>query len=318
MSGVNPRSKYYAAAVIAWLLPLSLTGAAVSNIQYLKLSQQVIETRLKKYAGDDQQREHTLKQMFADAGCDHQHLSEQPVKGSKVPNVICVLPGSSGKTIIVGAHFDHATDGDGVVENWSGAALLPSLYQSAAFASRAHTYIFVGFTDEEKGDFGSHYYVQHMSKEEVVATEAMVNLDTLGLGPTEVWTNHSDNGLLGQLLYVSHLLNIPIVGQDLQPASLSGGAEEFAARKIPRITIHTLSQETWDAHILHTAKDNLAAIQLDNYYDTYSLLACYIAFLDQGANINAIIEPPPASDISPDGPEPTVPTMGPTNGPHHH
>lgn len=99
----------------------------------------------------------TLKQIFTEAGCDESHLSEQPVKGSKLPNVICVLPGSSDRVIIVGAHFDRVPDGDGVVDNWSGASLLPSLYEAVKLEPRKHTYIFVGFTDEEKGEVGSHF-----------------------------------------------------------------------------------------------------------------------------------------------------------------
>jgi hypothetical protein len=67
------------------------------------------------------QREVTLKEMFAEAGCGDQHISEQPVKGSKLPNVICILPGSSDKVIIVGAHFDRAPEGDGVVDNWGAS-----------------------------------------------------------------------------------------------------------------------------------------------------------------------------------------------------
>jgi hypothetical protein len=47
--------------------------------------------------------------MFTEAGCDDQHLSELAVKGSKLPNVICLLPGSSDKVIIVGAHILHSS-----------------------------------------------------------------------------------------------------------------------------------------------------------------------------------------------------------------
>jgi hypothetical protein len=61
----------------------------------------------------------------------------------------------------------------------------------------------------------------------------------------------------------------------------SSDAEQFAERKIPRITIHSLTQESWNAHILHTSKDRISAIRLDDYYETYRLLAAYIAFLDQ-------------------------------------
>jgi hypothetical protein len=131
--------------------------------------------------------------MFAEAGCDDQHLSEQPVKGSKLPNVICILPGSSDKIIIVGAHFDHVSEGDGVVDNWSGASVLPSLYESVRIVPRKHTYIFIGFTDEEQGELGSRFYVRHMSKDQVAGSDAMVNLDTLGLGPAEMWVTIRTN-----------------------------------------------------------------------------------------------------------------------------
>jgi acetylornithine deacetylase/succinyl-diaminopimelate desuccinylase-like protein len=111
--------------VLFFLLSYSWIGTAAQSVSYQPVSRELVEARLGRYAGDDKQREATLKQMFIEAGCDEQHISEQPVKGSKQPNVICTLPGSSGKVIIVGAHFDHVSAGDGVVDNWSGASLLP-------------------------------------------------------------------------------------------------------------------------------------------------------------------------------------------------
>ena len=75
--------------------------------------------------------------------------------GSKLPNLICVLPGRSQKVIIVGAHYDHPEEGgDGVVDNWSGASLLPSLYRSVKFDPRQHSYIFIGFAAEERAKSG--------------------------------------------------------------------------------------------------------------------------------------------------------------------
>jgi Zn-dependent M28 family amino/carboxypeptidase len=72
--------------------------------------------------------------------CSHeQHFSEQPVKGSKLPNVICLLPGTSDKVIVVGAHFDRVSEGDGVVDNGSGASLLPSLHEAVKIVPRKHT-----------------------------------------------------------------------------------------------------------------------------------------------------------------------------------
>jgi hypothetical protein len=84
------------------LLVLSWSGAFAETLRFNPVSRAVIETRLGKSSGDDSQREATLRQLFVEAGCDDQHVSEQPVKGSKLPNVICVEPGSSDKVIIVG------------------------------------------------------------------------------------------------------------------------------------------------------------------------------------------------------------------------
>ena len=261
-------------------------GARPDNVEYHPVSREVIEARLGRYKGNDQQREATLKGLFIEAGCNSQNLSEQAVNGVKLPNVICVLPRSSEKVIIVGGHYDHVAEGDGVVDNWSGASLLPSLYEAIRREPRKHTYIFIGFTAEEKGEIGSHYYAQHMTKEQVALTDAMVNMDTLGLAPTEVWTSHSDKHLIGALGYIAKRLNAPVSGENVEAVG-STDSVQFSDRKIPSITIHSLTQQTYDAGILHTSKDKLSAIRLDDYYQTYRLLSAYLAFLDQFAGRQA-------------------------------
>ncbi len=244
---------------------------------------EIVHTRVEKFAGDDQQRETTLKQLFSESGCDDQHLTEKPVKGSKLPNLICVLTGSTDGVIIVGAHFDHVSTGDGVVDNWSGASLLPSLYQALKVEPRKHTYIFIGFTDEERGELGSKYYASRMTKPEVAATDAMVNMDTLGLTSTKVWASHSDKQLIAALVFVAKQLNMTVGGVDVEFIG-STDSVQFAVRKIPAITIHSLTQASWDARILHTSKDKLREINLDEYYKTYRLISAYLAALDQLAS----------------------------------
>jgi hypothetical protein len=101
---------------ISLFIALIATVATAEELRYSQLSKDAIETRVRQYGGKDSQREQTLKRLFQDAGCS-EHLTEQSVKGSQLPNVICVLPGSSNRTIIVGAHFDHDSSGDGVVDN---------------------------------------------------------------------------------------------------------------------------------------------------------------------------------------------------------
>lgn len=253
---------------------------APGALRYKLVARDVVESRLKRYSGNDKERERTLKEIFVEAGCGGDHLSEQTVPRTGQPNVVCVLPGNSDRVLIVGAHFDHVDAGDGVVDNWSGASLLPSLFQSANGEPHTHTLIFIAFTDEEKGEVGSHFYAQHMSRDQIAVTDAMVNMDTLGLAPTEIWLSHSDKTLSGALVYVAKQLQLPVTGIDVDQVG-SSDSVQFSARKIPAITVHSLTQETWNARILHTPKDKLSAMNLDNYYQTYSLLAAYLAFLDR-------------------------------------
>ena len=283
----NPISRSRLCSIATILLLLhSRTATTAETLRYNPVSRAVVETRLGKYAGDDTQREAQLKLMFAEAGCDSQQLSEQPVKGSKLPNIICRQPGTSDKVIIVGAHYDHVPKGDGIVDNWSGASLLPSLYEVVRKEPRKHTFVFIGFSDEERGEIGSRFYARHMTKEQVAGTDAMVNMDTLGLAPTEVWVSHSDKGLSGALGYVAKQLNLPVSGVNVDQIG-STDSVQFSELKIPSITIHSLTQETWNAHILHTSKDKPSAMRLDDYYQTYRLLAAYLVFLDQVAGVPA-------------------------------
>jgi peptidase M28-like protein len=268
-------------ATAALLLLVSLDVCA-DQIKYKLTLRSVVESRLQRYAGNNKQREATLKAMFGEVGCT-ENLVEQPVRESRLPNVICTLPGTTDQVIIVGAHYDRAEDGDGVVDNWSGASLLPSLYQALNGQPRKHTYVFIGFTDEEKGEIGSHFYAKEfMTKEQIAATDAMVNMDTLGLGVTEVWASTADKRLLEKLIRIAMAQNVPISGMNVDGVG-STDSVQFADRKIPSITLHSINQQTWNAHILHTSKDKYSAINLDEYYRSYQLIAMYIAYLDQSS-----------------------------------
>ena len=249
-----------------------------AQAHYHQVTPQIIQQRLDLYKGNDTIREAALVKLFLEAGCPTVSLSEQPVARSKQPNVICVLPGTTLKTIVVGAHFDHVTTGEGIADNWSGASLLPSLFQSLASSPRKHTFIFVGFTSEEDGMVGSAFYVKHLAKDQLVNIAAMINLDTLGLGSTEVWVSQSDPLLVNGLVVVARNLKLPLVGMNVNGFGVSD-EESFIAKKICTKTVHSVTSET--AHVLHSRADNPTAIHFFDYYETYQLLAAYLALFDQ-------------------------------------
>jgi len=271
MKPIQPQWKIVLLATFAAYLPHLLIAQQVS------IPQSTIQQRLALYKGNDTKRETALKQLFLDSGCDPANLSEQTVPSRKQPNVICLLPGATAATIIVGAHFDHADEGDGVVDNWSGASLLPSLFQILAATPRRHTFLFIGFTGEENGLIGSDFYVNQLNPEQLSHIEAMINLDSLGLGPTEVWVSQSDPRLVNTIATVAHIINIPTTGMNLNGIGESD-EESFIAQKVCTLTIHSLTPS--NAHILHRPDDNPRAIHISNYYDTFRLLATYLPSLD--------------------------------------
>jgi hypothetical protein len=274
----NPdmQAKIHLNQTLVLMACLASSVAAFAGSEYVLFGRDLIEARVKLYSRNDTKREAILKNMFIEAGCG-EHISELQVDHVKQPDLVCTLPGQTERVIIVGAHFDHVDDGDGVVDNWSGASLLPTLYQGLRTFPRQHTFIFVSFSGEEKGELGSRSYVNKMTKEDVEKTSAMINMDSLGLGPTEVWVSHSDKRLAATLAAIAHLLKFPISGMNVERVG-STDSEQFAHRGIPRITIHSVTQNTW--HILHTPDDNLSALRLDDYYASYHLIAAYLAQID--------------------------------------
>jgi Iap family predicted aminopeptidase len=232
-----------------------------------------ILSRVEINPGTDEQRAARLRVLFADAGCHGNLLSEQAVDSKSVPNIICRLPGDREGTIIIGAHYEHSSSVQRPLDNWSGAALLPGLYECLKGRQRHRTILFVAFADEGNNPMGAEYFAGHLSSEELNHVRAMINLDVLGLSPTKIWTAHSDKKLVNDLVHMVYVLKIPASQIDIESAGTTD-SQPFAQRGIPQITIHSLTRQNLE---------NRRASQFrpGNYYDTYRLLCGYIAYLDE-------------------------------------
>ncbi len=119
------------------------------------------------------------------------------VKSYDTVNVIGILPGTDpqlkNEAIVIGAHYDHlGRGGDGSLaansteihhgadDNASGvAAIIELARQFAKEKNNKRTIIFIAFSGEEEGLFGSNFYVNNpvfpLDK-----TVAMINLDMVG------------------------------------------------------------------------------------------------------------------------------------------
>ncbi len=274
--------RFVTLAMVALFELTRVVGQPVS-VSYGTLPQSEIERRLNAFEDSNAKREQKLLDLFRESGCTG-NLTEQPVKHVKVPNVVCSLPGATDSIILVGGHFDFVNAGNGVVDNWSGCALLPSLYASLKFSPRRHTFIFIGFTDEERGLIGSKFYVSKMTKEDIEKIGAMVNLDSLGTSPTKVERDRGAGNLLDALGRVAAAMKLPVSIMNVHKVGRSD-SDSFQDRKVPAISIHSLTQETFP--ILHSRRDQIDAIHLNDYYETYLLIRAYLPYLDQ------TLDPPP-------------------------
>lgn len=287
--------QFEALFILLSVAPLFVVPAA-ADLKYVLVSSDVMMQRLKDAPMKNSDRVTELEKMFREAGCNP---TEEPVKKLHQPNVLCVLPGSSDSMIVIGGHLDHVEEGTGVVDDWSGASMLPSLYQSLASHPRTHTFLFIGFAGEEEGLVGSEFYAKHLTLEDRKRIAAMVNLECLGVGPTEVWTSHSEPILVRMLVAMAQSTKLPLTGvnmdntettmppplrfrqkptvRNLQPVTTD--SESFADIGVPRITIHSISRDT--LRLLHTKDDNFTAIHPQLYYDSYRMIAPYLVLLDQ-------------------------------------
>jgi Peptidase family M28 len=285
MMNFGPKSRNAAFSIL-----LAVTVCAQAQVRYRKLSPKTIAQRLAA-AGDTQaERGQYLRSEMLSAGCAGKNLTDEVVPQLKQPNIICIIPGKTTKQIIVGAHYDFIAEGRGIVDNWSGAALLPSLIESLSNAPRHHTFVFVAFTGEEEGMLGSKNYVSRLSKDQLEAITAMVNLDTLGLSPTKVWATDSSTPLVDALFKVATTIHSPLTVMNVDEVGTSDN-DTFRDAKVPEICIHSVTSQTLP--VLHSRNDQMTAIHADEYYETYRLVTAYLATID------AETDKPPAEALKP-------------------
>lgn len=258
--------------VIATISLVFCRAMLAQKVQFSAAEKSAVLARMKNIPESNQERAEQIKALFAEAGCNGHSLTEQKIDGADTPNIICRLGAGEGDAVIVGAHYDRTSSPQRPQDDWSGASLLPALYQSLRHKKRSHSFLFVAFADHDNNPAGAEFFARHLSRSELDHAEAMVNIDALGLSPTKVWAAHSDKDLVQALIVMVYALKLPASQIDLAAAG-STDSDPFAARHIPQITIHSLTQQN--------VNGATTQFRPNNYYDTYRLLCGYLAYLDQ-------------------------------------
>lgn len=239
------------------------------------LPKEQLKTWVSQAEKKNPERLEKLRALFLEAGCASR---EQKVRGSKLPNLICEIPGPDDAIIVVGAHYDKVTNSDGVIDNWTGSALLPALYHVLKSMPHQHKILFIGFAEEEKGLVGSQDYVRLIPKADRSKYRAMVNIDSIGASPLKTWPRRAHPRLLSLLDRLPLAIPVQVGLVNLDQVGM-GDSFPFHDKKIPSIDFHSLDNATWP--LLHSPRDNAEALHFEDYWTSYRVIATYVAFLDQ-------------------------------------
>jgi Peptidase family M28 len=277
-----------------------------------------VEMEVHSVPATNEARLDRLRDAFHSADCGGPNMQEQPVAdkhGSAGTNLICTWPGApKGGTIVVAAHYEHDGKGDGALADWSGAALLPFLYQAIQGQSRANSFVFLESWKNE----GVHAWFKSLSHEQRKHIRAMIDLDALGLGVTRYFTTFSFMEtpppaalhLQAQLLWaaIDDGLTKPPLETSPHHWLAVDGTDPFRAMMIPTIVIHSVPPES--DRLPGSAEDLAAAVNGNAYFQTYHLICTYLASLDRRASKLDTDDPfwrlTPGQDAEPDDENPRV------------
>ena len=214
------------------------------------------------------------------------YRQEFDVKGKAANNVIGILPGKSkpDEYVIFSAHYDHlGSVEDGIDKIYNGAnddasgttAVIALAKYFKDLGQNERTIIFVAFTGEEIGGFGSKFFSAKMDPSKVVA---MFNIEMIGT--ESKWGNNSayitgfektDFGtILQRNLEGSNFKFYPDPYPKEQLFYRSDNAR-LAAQGVPA---HTISTSKMDVEAnYHKLSDEVSTLDLDNMTEIIKAIA---------------------------------------------
>jgi Zn-dependent M28 family amino/carboxypeptidase len=202
-------------------------------------------------------------------------------------NVVAYRPadlkrkGQPRPLVIVGAHYDAVTAGDGADDNASGVAVMLEVAERLAQFKIDYDVVFVAFGAEEVGLKGSAYFAGQLSDADVARSIVMVNFDSLIVGD-KLYIHAGANGKTwarDAMLRLIRLRKLPIEMQPgLNPHYPAGftpdGFSDYTAFNQAGIPVVAFESTNWEIDELdgytqteeygsfwHTPDDTLATIE---------------------------------------------------------
>lgn len=211
------------------------------------------------------------------------------VDGKNANNVIGILPGKSklGEYVIFSAHYDHlglvdaVNAGDDVVYNGANddasgtTAVIALAKYFKELNQNERTIIFVAFTGEEVGGFGSAFFSKNIDSDKVVA---MFNIEMIGTeskwGKNSAYITGFEKSDFGTILQ-QNLKGTPFdFNPDPYPQEQLFYRSDNARLAALGVPAHTISTSKMDIEPnYHKLSDSISTLDLDNMTEIIKAIA---------------------------------------------
>ena len=283
-------------------LPVLLVTCSVAELTFLRVDKAVVEQRLKRLPKTPLDRLHMLRAEFVKAGCPQ--VREQHFVGEQLPNVLCTVPGkANGGTIVVSVPIEYKNEGDDAVVGWAGLLTLPMLAEAINSTQHQSTYVLAAFAGNDRGVTGVKWYLQQLTPVERQKLRGVVALSKIGRGPVKYALPWAEKRKSLETVYGQPVTFKPLQERDKSPITRMlevaadalkfkempeeyddierNEAEIINEEKIPAITVHSMAFRTLPRVGGSTIQMQQTALDLNAYYDTYTMLSVYALLLDQ-------------------------------------
>lgn len=231
-------------------------------------------------------------------------INENNIQPIALSNVVGIIPGKSkpAEYVIFSAHYDHigiikAEDQDSIAngadDDASGTTAMISLAQYYKKQnSNERTLIFVAFTAEEIGMFGSKYFSAHVNPDSVVA---MINIEMIGkeakFGPNSLYITGYDRSNLGALMQQNLSGSTFKFYPDPYPQQNLFYRSDNAVLAALGVPAHTFSTSQMDKDkFYHTVKDEVGTLDIDNIKSSIEAIALGAAGIVNGSQTPSRVE----------------------------
>ena len=224
---------------------------------------------------------------------------------SKLANVVGVLPGRSKKEeyVIFSGHYDHLGIGkpdakgdsiyNGANDDAAGttAVILLSKYFSQ-LKSNERTIIFVAFTAEEIGGYGSKYFSQQLDADKVIA---MFNIEMIGTeskwGTNSAYITGYERSDFGKILQTNLLNSKFHFEPDPYPQQNLFYRSDNATLAALGVPAHTISTSKMDAEPnYHKQSDEIGTLDINNMAEIIKAIAISSKTIVSGKDTPARVE----------------------------